>query len=63
VDLFAYRIGTLLASAETTSGAETVAFDTVPGDLYVVVLTGWGGITSSVPASGAYTATVTFATP
>ena len=63
VDLYGVHVGTILAAAESTSGNETIGFDTTPGEVYVVVLTGWGGISSGQSGVGAYTATIGFASP
>jgi len=65
VDLEAYHSGTLLDGAWSASGNETISFATSPSQVYVVVLTGWGGYDSRnpVPSPGRYTATVTFASP
>lgn len=60
VDLEAYRSGELLAFAWSASGTETITFDTVPGEIYVVVLTGWGGAPWTGPGVGPYSATVGF---
>jgi hypothetical protein len=63
VDLYALRAGAVLAAAESTSGNERVAFATVPGEVYVVVLTGWGGISSGAGCYGAYPVTLRFSSP
>ncbi len=63
VDLYGVHVGQFLALAESTSGNETIVFATVPGETYVVILTGWGGFTPPVPPPGPYSATVGFASP
>ena len=62
VDLYAFHDGELLNVAESSSGYETIPFATIPGETYVVVLTGWGR-PNAVPAPGTYAATVTFSVP
>jgi hypothetical protein len=52
VDLFAYSSGVLLDIGAGLDGNETLSFATTPGQVYVVVLNGWGGV------NGPYTATV-----
>ncbi|HET8538891.1 MAG TPA: hypothetical protein VFL83_03360 [Anaeromyxobacter sp.] len=67
VDLEAYEGGRLLAVAWGPSGTETIqdltgtpGFDTIPGRVYVVVLTGWGGVSSGQRNVASYSATVEF---
>ncbi len=63
VDLYGAHSGRALAAAESGSGCERIGFDTVPGEVYVVVLTGWGGVSSGVFNLGTYSAAVTFSSP
>ncbi len=59
VDLYAVHGGTFLDYADSMSGCEAIGFNTVAGEIYVVILTGWGGL-SSGQCVGEYPATVTF---
>jgi hypothetical protein len=66
VDLEAYWNGNLLAHDWSPDGNDAVSFATTPGQVYVVVLTGWGtagGGAGQVPGDGTYSATLTFASP
>jgi hypothetical protein len=54
VDLYAYASGVLLDSDVSYDGNETLNFATTPGQVYVVVLNGWG----DVNVNGPYSATV-----
>ena len=63
VDLYAVHRGTFLAAAQSASGCELISFATVPGEVYVVVLTGWGGISSGDPGVGNYPVAVSFTSP
>ncbi len=57
VDLEAYHQGDLLDYDWFTSSTATVSFGTTPGQVYVIVLTGWKTI------NGTYSADVTLSTP
>ncbi len=60
VDLYGMHVGQIpTAVAESTSGYETIRFATTPGEIYVVIVTGWGGV-SSGQSIGSYSATITF---
>ncbi len=45
VDIKVFRSGTVVAAAATTSGNETVSFNSLAGVKYVVVITGYGATT------------------
>lgn len=57
VDIKVYRSGTLVASALTTSGNETLSFNSLASVKYVVVITGFG------TTPGPYTVGVTITSP
>lgn len=57
VDIKVYRSGTMVASAITNSGNETLSFSSVAGVNYVVVITGFGIL------SGPYNVGVTITSP
>jgi hypothetical protein len=57
VDLEAYREGVLLASDWSTGTTPILHFATTPGEVYLVLLNGWGDVT------GTYAATVDVASP
>lgn len=63
VDLYAFGPAGLVAVDERPYGESslaTAAFATTPSETYVLVLTGWGGISSGVGGLGEYPATITF---
>jgi hypothetical protein len=57
VDLEAYHQGVLLDYDWSNDGYETLNFATTPGDVYVIVLNGWGELNRT------YSATVNISTP
>lgn len=57
VDIFVFRSGTRVVTAETTSGNETASFASQAGVKYVVVVTGFG------TTAGSYSVGVTITTP
>ena len=57
VDIKVFRSGTLVASAATNSGNETVSFNSLAGVKYVVVITGFGA------TAGPYNVGITITSP
>jgi hypothetical protein len=64
VDVYVYRNGNLLGFSEQfLTGNEVVPVATAPGEIHVVVLTGWGGFPPYPPLNGTYSASVSVTQP
>ena len=57
MDLYAYHQGVELDYDCSTNATAYLNFATTPGEVYVVLLNGWGDL------NGTYTATVNISTP
>jgi len=66
VDLEAYLDGNLVAFDWGADGTPSLSFFTAQGSVYVIVLTGYGSVSSPqtpVPSPGTYSAGISFASP